>query len=73
MNVIAITKDGEFVFVHQYRYAIGETLYEICAGVVENGGTFIFSKVPLMLSFPPIDAQPVFFCASSAPSKAAAG
>ncbi|EPT33899.1 NUDIX hydrolase [Phocaeicola abscessus] len=37
VNVIAITKDGEFVFVRQYRYAIGETLYEICAGVVENG------------------------------------
>ena len=36
-------------------------------------GTFRFSKVPLMLSLPPIPAQPLAFCASSAPSSAAAG
>ena len=37
VNTIAITKDGKFVFVRQYRYAIGETVNELCAGVVEKG------------------------------------
>ena len=37
VNTIAITKDGKFVFVRQYRYAIGKTVDELCAGVVENG------------------------------------
>ena len=37
VNTIAITKDGKFVFVRQYRYAIGKTVNELCAGVVEMG------------------------------------
>ena len=37
VNTIAITKDGEFVFVRQYRYAIGKTVNELCAGVIEKG------------------------------------
>ena len=37
VNTIAITKDGKFVFVRQYRYAIGKTVTELCAGVVEKG------------------------------------
>ena len=37
VNTIAITKDGKFVFVRQYRYAIGKTVNELCAGVVEKG------------------------------------
>lgn len=36
INTIAITKDGKFVFVRQYRYAIGKTVNELCAGVVEK-------------------------------------
>ena len=30
VNTIAITKEGEFVFVRQYRYAIGKTVNELC-------------------------------------------
>ena len=37
VNTIAITKDGMFVFVRQYRYAIGKTVNELCAGVIEKG------------------------------------
>lgn len=37
INVIAITKDGHFVMESQYRHGIGETHYELCAGVVEEG------------------------------------
>lgn len=37
VNTIAITKDGNFVFVRQYRYAIGKTVNELCAGVIEEG------------------------------------
>ena len=37
VNTIAITKDGKFVFVCQYRYAIGKTVNELCAGVCEKG------------------------------------
>lgn len=32
VNIIAITREGQFVFVRQYRYALGETSFEICAG-----------------------------------------
>lgn len=35
MNVIAITKEGKFVFIDQYRHGLGETDYEIPAGVAE--------------------------------------
>lgn len=37
INVIAITPDDQFVFVRQYRYALGKTVDEIVAGVVEDG------------------------------------
>lgn len=37
VNTIAITEEGQFVFVRQYRYALGKTVNEICAGVCEEG------------------------------------
>lgn len=39
INVIAITKDGEMVLVNQYRHALGETHYELVAGVIDAGET----------------------------------
>lgn len=36
VNVIAITKEKKFVFVHQYRHGLGETSFELCAGVSEK-------------------------------------
>ena len=36
VNTIAITKEGKFVFVRQYRYALGKTVNELCAGVIEQ-------------------------------------
>ncbi|MEG1700009.1 MAG: NUDIX hydrolase [Alistipes sp.] len=35
VNVIALTRDGQFVVIDQYRHALGETSYEIPAGCVE--------------------------------------
>lgn len=37
VNVIAITEEGLFVMEKQYRHGLGETGYEICAGVIEEG------------------------------------
>ena len=37
VNVIAITDEGKFVFVRQYRYALKKTVNELCAGVCEDG------------------------------------
>jgi len=37
VNIIAITDDDRFLFVRQYRYALGKTVDEICAGVCEQG------------------------------------
>ena len=37
VNVIARTEDGRFVFVRQYRHALGETRYELVAGVIDPG------------------------------------
>lgn len=37
VNIIAITTDGRFVMVEQYRHGLGEVLVELCAGVVEDG------------------------------------
>lgn len=37
VNVIAITKKGEFVIERQYRHGIQQRVYEICAGVCEAG------------------------------------
>jgi len=39
INVIAITKEGQMVMVDQYRHALGETHYELVAGVVDPGET----------------------------------
>lgn len=39
VHVIAITKEGDFVFEKQYRYAINRTCLEICAGIVEPNET----------------------------------
>lgn len=37
INVIALTKDGKMVLIDQYRHALGETHYELVAGVVDEG------------------------------------
>ena len=39
VNVIAITRDGKFVMEDQYRHALGETHFELVAGVVDSGET----------------------------------
>ncbi len=39
INVIAITKDGKMVMEDQYRHALGQTHYELVAGVVDEGET----------------------------------
>lgn len=39
VNVIAITQDGRFVLVRQYRHGLGRTCYELCAGVMEKDET----------------------------------
>lgn len=36
VNVLAITKEQQFVFVRQYRHGLGETRFELCAGVSEK-------------------------------------
>ncbi|MGM9852868.1 MAG: NUDIX hydrolase [Muribaculaceae bacterium] len=37
VNVIAITAEGRFVMVEQYRHGLGDVFTEIVAGVVEDG------------------------------------
>lgn len=37
INVIAITEDGKYVMVEQYRHGLGEVGIELCAGVCEPG------------------------------------
>lgn len=37
VNIIAITKEGDFVMERQYRHGIRATFYEIPAGVIEKG------------------------------------
>lgn len=39
INVIAITRDGQFVMEDQYRHALGQTGFELVAGVVDPGET----------------------------------
>ena len=39
VNVIAITQEGDFVMIDQYRHALGKTHYELVAGVVDEGET----------------------------------
>lgn len=36
VNVIAITREGRFVLIRQYRHGLQETSYELCAGVCEK-------------------------------------
>lgn len=35
INIIAITTDGQFVLVRQYRHGLGIVEYELCAGVMD--------------------------------------
>ena len=37
VNIIAITKEGQFVIEEQYRHGIQKVCYELCAGDVEPG------------------------------------
>lgn len=37
INVIAITPEGKYVMVKQYRHGLGVVATELCAGVVEEG------------------------------------
>ena len=39
VNVIAITREGQFVLEDQYRHAVGETHFELVAGVIDEGET----------------------------------
>lgn len=39
VNVIAITREGQFVMVQQYRHGLDRVLTELCAGVMEKGET----------------------------------
>ena len=39
VNVIAITKEGDFVMERQYRHAVAMTCYELPCGVMEAGET----------------------------------
>ncbi len=39
VNIIAITKAGEFILVRQYRHALGIVEYELCAGTMEPDET----------------------------------
>lgn len=35
VNTVGITREGDFVFVRQYRHGLGQSSYELCAGVHE--------------------------------------
>ena len=37
VNIIAVTEDGRFVMVEQYRHGLDQVLTELCAGCVEEG------------------------------------
>ena len=56
VNVIAITKEGKFVFIDQYRHGLGETNYEIPAGVVRLRLKRMKQKL-LPISHPAIPVQ----------------
>ncbi|MDR2691784.1 MAG: NUDIX hydrolase [Dysgonamonadaceae bacterium] len=36
VNVIAVTREKQFVFVRQYRHGLGQINFELCAGVCEK-------------------------------------
>lgn len=44
VNIIAITQDGQFVMVEQYRHGIEKTCMELCAGVCEEKDTSILDS-----------------------------
>lgn len=37
VNVLAVTEDGKYVMVEQFRQGLGDVFTELCAGVVEEG------------------------------------
>lgn len=37
VNIIAIDENGDFVMIRQFRYGLGDTRFELVAGVVEAG------------------------------------
>jgi len=37
VNTIAITDEGKYLLIRQYRHGLGSTAYELCAGVVDPG------------------------------------
>lgn len=37
VNIIAITDEGKYVMVRQYRHGLADIFIELCAGVVEDG------------------------------------
>lgn len=37
INVVAVTTEGQFVLIRQYRHGIAGVHYELCAGVVDPG------------------------------------
>lgn len=37
INVVALTKNGDFVLIRQYRHGLQRCDYELCAGVIEKG------------------------------------
>lgn len=39
VNVLAITRDGKYVMIRQYRHGFAQVLTELCAGVIEPGET----------------------------------
>ncbi len=39
VNTIAITTEGKYIMIRQYRHGIRKTSYEICAGCCEPGET----------------------------------
>ena len=40
VGVLALTENDSILLVRQFRYAIGEDMLEICAGIVEEGESF---------------------------------
>lgn len=50
VNVIAITKDKKFLMIRQYRHALGQVSYELCAGVTEtfDGSPLVSAQRELM-------------------------
>ena len=35
VNTIAVTREGQYIFVRQYRHGLGKSLIELCAGVCD--------------------------------------